>query len=119
MKEQIENLMRSLGVSEQEAISILEMDKEIDRGAKLFSLDPEAEKEAKKARQVERKKPTVFDSTKKKKPENASKQNLIEIMRGSLEENGASEIAVANPEREFSFVFEGVHYKVVMSVPRK
>lgn len=57
MTEQVRKLMTTLGISEEEAQDILNADKEIDRGAKLFSLNKEAEKESKKARQGDRKKP--------------------------------------------------------------
>ena len=95
-------------------------DKEIDRGAKLYSLDKEAEKESKKARQGDRKKPMVckFDSSKKTKPANESKSNIVSNVVSTLKQMGATEINLTNPEREFTFKMEGVKYKFVLSVPR-
>lgn len=117
---QVKKLMDTLDITEAEALEILNADKEIDRGAKLYSLDKEAEKEAKKARQVDRKKPMVckFDTSKKTKPVNESKSAIVSNMIASLEQMGAGDVAVANPEREFTFKMGDVKYKVVLSVPR-
>ena len=48
--------MKALGMSDEEIADVLRTDKEIDRGAKLFELDPELEAGAKKARRADRKK---------------------------------------------------------------
>jgi hypothetical protein len=54
MEEKIQKLMKSLNISREEAIDIIEEDKRIDKGEKLYELDPELEKGAKKARQADR-----------------------------------------------------------------
>lgn len=120
MTEQIKKLMKTLNITEQEAQEILNADKEIDRGAKLYGLDKEAEKESKKARQVDRKKPMVckFDSSKKKKPANESKATIVSNVVATLEQMGATDVTIANPEREFTFTMGDVKYKFVLSVPR-
>ena len=41
MEEKIAKLMKSLGISREEAIELMEEDKRIDRGEKLNELDPE------------------------------------------------------------------------------
>ena len=41
MNKEIEKLMKTLDISEEEAREIIEADKEIDRGAKLFELSDE------------------------------------------------------------------------------
>ena len=59
--------------TEAEALDIIETDKRIDRGEKLFELTKEQEKAAKQARQAPRA-PTVYKFTqreKKAKPEKA------------------------------------------------
>ena len=120
MTEQVKKLMKTLNVSEQEAMEILNADREIDRGAKLYSLDKEAEKESKKARQCDRKKPMICksDSSKKKNPANESKSAIISNVISALEQMDATEITIANPEREFTFKMGDVKYKFVLSVPR-
>lgn len=120
MANTVENLMKVLGCTEQEAKQILEDDKKIDRGEKLFELTPEQQKASKKARQTGTKKKTVynFDVSKRKRKENPDKAFLIEIFKKTLESQEATNIEVINPEREMVFSFNDVGYKIVLSVPR-
>ena len=120
MANTIENLMKVLGCSEEEAKQILSDDKKIDRGEKLFELTPEQQKASKKARQTGTKKKTVysFDTSKRKRKENPDKAFLIEIFKKTLESQEATNIEIINPEREMSFEFNNVRYKIVLSVPR-
>ena len=120
MANTVENLMKVLGCSEEEAKQILADDKKIDRGEKLFELTPEQQKTSKKARQTGTKKKTVysFDTSKRKRKENPDKAFLIEIFKKALESQEATNIEVMNPEREMSFNFNDVVYKIVLSVPR-
>ena len=115
MENQIEKLMKSLGISREEAIELMEEDRRIDRGEKLYELDPELEKGAKKARQADRKK-TEVKREKKPKPEKAE---LCSAMMDGLRELGLDEFNIINPEREFEFHKDGVRYKVILSCPRK
>lgn len=111
--------MAQLGLTREEAIQLIADDVAIDKGAKLFSLTPEQEKEAKKARQAERK-PTVynFDTSKRKRAENPDKRFLIENLAGVLEALDGSDVNVTNPEREIIFFYKGTKYKIVLSAPR-
>lgn len=102
------------GIPSEEWEGILATDKEIDRGAKLFELDPELEKGAKKARQADRK-PTERKPREKK--EDADKQTLLNALFSSILPMCDS-YEVVNAEREFSFTFRGKKYKVVLSCPR-
>ena len=52
MEKQIEKLMSALHCTREEAIEVIEADKKIDKGEKLFELSPELEAGAKKARQA-------------------------------------------------------------------
>ena len=112
MEELIQNHMRILGISREEAIQLIEDDKKIDRGEKLFELPPELEKGAKKARCVasaDRKKSTA----KREKKVDDDKRHLINHFTEGLEN-----VNVINPEREFEFFYNGKKYKLVLSVPR-
>lgn len=121
MANTVENLMKVLGCSEEEAKQILSDDKKIDRGEKLFELTPEQQKASKKARQTGTKKKTVysFDTSKRKRKENPDKAFLIEIFKKALESQEVTSIEIINPEREMAFDFNGTGYKIVLSVPRK
>jgi hypothetical protein len=120
MNAQIEKLMKTLDISEEEALEVLESDRRIDKGEKLFELTKEQAKASKDARSIDRK-PTVykFDTSKRPKKENPSKQALIEILTKALSDYGVDSLEVTNPEREFGFSLDGVKYKIVMSCPRK
>lgn len=112
MEELIQNHMRILGISREEAIQLIEDDKRIDRGEKLFELPPELEKGAKKARCVasaDRKKSTA----KREKKVDDDKRHLINHFTEGLEN-----VNILNPEREFEFFYNGKKYKLVLSVPR-
>ena len=114
--------MNLLKISREEAIQLIEDDKRIDKGEKLFSLTPEQEKASKKARSTGRKPKTTvykFDTTKRKKPENKNKSDLISVITGALTEHGAENLELINPEREFTFTMDGTKYKIVLSLPRK
>ena len=114
--------MNLLKISRDEAIQLIEDDKRIDKGENLFSLTPEQEKASKKARSAGRKPKTTvykFDTTKRKKPENKNKSDLISVITGALTEHGAENLELINPEREFTFTMDGTKYKIVLSLPRK
>lgn len=118
----IERNMELLDISREEATQMLEDDKRIDKGEKLFTLTPEQEKASKKARQADRKKKTTvykFDTSKRKKPENKGKQAIITALTKSVENLGAENLDVTNNEREFFFELNGTKYKIVLSMPRK
>lgn len=118
----IERNMKILDISREEATQMLEDDKRIDKGEKLFTLTPEQEKASKKARQADRKKRTTvykFDTFKRKKPENKGKQNIVNALTSAVENLGAENLDVTNNEREFFFELDGTKYKVVLSMPRK
>ena len=114
--------MKLLKISREEAIQLIEDDKRIDKGEKLFSLTPEQEKASKKARSAGRKPKTTvykFDTTKRKKPENKNKSDLISVITNALTDHGAENLELINPEREFTFTMDGTKYKIVLSLPRK
>ena len=114
--------MNLLKISRDEAIQLIEDDKRIDKGEKLFTLTPEQEKASKKARSAGRKPKTTvykFDTTKRKKPENKNKSDLISVITSALTEYGAENLELINPEREFTFTMDGTKYKIILSLPRK
>ena len=115
MEEKIQKLMKSLNISREEAIEVMEEDKRIDRGEKLYELDPELEAGAKKARQADRKQ-TTTKREKKPKPE---KEEICSAMMDGLRALGVEDFEIINPEREFIFHKDGTKYKVTLACPRK
>ena len=119
MSKQIEAL-RKLGLTDAEIEQVLADDKRIDKGEKLFELTAEQEKASKQARKADRA-PTVYklDNTagKRSKKANTDKAFLIDLLIRSLPPHGVG-IEVVNPEREFTFTYNGTKYKIVLSAPR-
>ena len=104
--------MRAQGYTEEEIEDMLKADREIDRGADLFPLDPELEKGAKNARRADR-----TDTPKKAvRPEDPDKRKIILLLASAL--GCVRTEDVINPEREFTFLWNGKKYKVVLSCPR-
>lgn len=68
----------------------------------------------------EKKTPTVykFDTKKRTRKENPTKQDLIKCVESALTEFGATDLEITNKEREVVFFVNGVKYKIVLSAPR-
>ena len=114
MEEKIQKLMKSLNISREEAIELMEEDKRIDRGEKLYELDPELEKGAKKARQADRK----ANTTKREKKPKPEKAEICSAMMDGLRELSVEDFQITNEEREFIFFRNGTKYKVTLACPR-
>ena len=109
--------MRAQGYTKEEIEDMLKADREIDRGADLFPLSADLEKGAKKARRADRT-DTPKKAVRERKP-NEDKRILLEQLVNAI---GGSPIhaqcEITNQEREFLFTYNGIKYKVVLSVPR-
>ena len=114
MTDRQKQALRKCGIPEAEWAELEATDKRIDRGEKLFELDPELEAGAKKARQADRK-PTERKPREKK--QDADKETLLNALFSAILPMCES-CEIANAEREFSFTFRGRKYKVVLSCPR-
>lgn len=116
--ERIQNLMKRLGISEAEARDLLEDDKAIDKGEKLFELTAEQKQVAKQVTRADNKPRSA--PTKREKVSDPVKLGLIELFTEVLKEQPmCNSVEIANPEREFLFMWAGKKYKVTLSCPRK
>ena len=106
----------SLGLSEEEVADVIESDKRIDKGEKLFELPKELEKGAKKARNAGNCNGYTKPTNREKKVDN-DKRFLIETLELALSPF-AENVEIANPEREMTFTHNGKKYKIVLSCPR-
>lgn len=115
----VEELMKTLNCSEEEAKDIIETDKAIDRGANPFPLTPEQEAVEKKMRQADRKKEKVPRKVERKA--DADKKYLIEAIEEMLScsDVQAEDVIITNPERQIDFVYNDKKYRIVLSAPRK
>jgi hypothetical protein len=116
-------LMR-LGMSEMAALDVIDADHEIDRGIRQeFDLDEETEKMAKKyANATTKKKPTVYEFTKRERKANPTKAGIISELAKFLEE--ASEYAtenveITNKERQIAFAIGDDKFELTLVQKRK
>ena len=112
--------MRAQGYTEEEIADMLKCDKEIDRGADPFPLDPELEAGAKKARRADR-----TDTPKKaERKADDDKRYLIKTIACHLCDDDdprwgeVVDLEVTNHERQIDFVFNGRKMRLVLSAPR-
>lgn len=115
-KLQLHRIMENLDCDEETAKEIMETDKRIDKGEKLFELPEELEKGAKKARNAGNCKGYTKPTNREKKVDN-EKRFLIETLELALSPF-AENVEIANPEREMTFTHNGKKYKIVLSCPR-
>ena len=113
----VEKLMRVLNLTEEQALDVIECDKRIDRGEKLFELTEEQKANEKQARLTGERVATT--KTKREKKVDNQKQNIISTMVGSIINVFGVRVDVANEEREFEFELNDRKFKVVLSCPRK
>ena len=115
MKEQIK-AMQNLGMTDDEIDDVIECDKRIDKGEKLFELAETEKENSRKARQVAR---MPKPQANREKKIDVEKRFLIQCM-GEIAENLADSgtIEVINPEKEIVFVYKDRKFKIVLSCPR-
>ena len=123
-KMQMQRIMENLDCDEETAKEIMETDKRIDKGEKLFELPEELKKGAKKARNAGNCKGYTKSQKVTKKPD----EDKLEIM-GRIKDNlkywfktdgekVCSNFVTINHEREMTFEVNGKKYKIVLSCPR-
>lgn len=114
----LHRIMENLDCDEETAKEIMETDKRIDKGEKLFELPKELEEGAKKARNAGNCK-GYTKSTNREKKVDTEKREIINLIAETVEnitDNGTIEIA--NPEWELTFTKDNRKYKIVLSCPR-
>lgn len=110
--------LKNLGLSDTEVNEVLEADRKIDQGEKLFELTPDQKKAEKKARQADRT-PTIYKFTPRERKKDAEKYFLLSCVQMGLEQFAkVNNIQVVNNEREIVFNYENKKYKIVLSAPR-
>lgn len=112
-----EKALKNLGLTNKEIADVIETDKRIDKGEKLFELDKELEKGAKKARSAGN--CNGYTKANREKKVDTEKRAIIQCMTEiaeNLADNGT--VNLTNAEREFDFIYKGRKFKIVLSCPR-
>ena len=112
-KPEVLKLMKTLNISEAEALELMEEDKEIDRGAKLYELPEDRKAGAKKARRADRKKTEVH----RERKVDETKKRILDFCRIPLESAGAKVLEMKT-ETEILFEFEGASYTLKLTKHR-
>jgi hypothetical protein len=119
MEEKIKQFMKVFNVTREEAIEMIECDKAIDRGERVyFDLPKEQEKEAKKWANVGEK----TKKTEKKAPvrkENLTKSSIISEIAEFLTEKGYEMVEITNKERQIAFKVGENDYELTLVQKRK
>ena len=121
-EKKIAQLMKTLDITREEAIEVIQEDAEIDKGSTKYELTGEAAKISKKMRQADRKKTTTynFDTSKRERKVDPVKKDLIAgVAEYITQAHSASEMAITNDQRQIDFKINGVRYRIVLSAPRK
>ena len=123
-EKQLENLMSRLGCTEEEAQDVMKWDKVIDKGGRTpYDLDLAIEKAAKKmCNSRERKKPTVYEFTKRERKANPTKGGIIAELAKFLTEMSefaTESVEITNKERQISFKIGEETYEVTLVQKRK
>lgn len=115
---QILHLMKSLDITQEQAEDIIECDKRIDKGEKLFELSQE-ERQVERAMKQTRSVDAYGKTRTREKKEDTDKKAIVSVVADALQ--GAFEVAeleVGNTERELTFKVNGRKFKIVLSAPR-
>lgn len=113
----IDELSKILDITQAEVLEMLKDDERIDKGEKLFELDAELEKGAKKARQAPRSANST--PTKRERKADTDKGFLIGLIKDTLNECGEiANLTIVNQERELTFELNDRKFKIVLSAPR-
>lgn len=110
-------LMKKLNITEQEALELIEFDKDVNSGKIKDELTKEQKAVIKKMTNSSTHKKTERKPAPKKVV--AEKEKLFLKLVDDLEMNSYEEIKILNPNREVEFLFEGKKFKIVLSMPRK
>lgn len=120
---EIEKLMKTLDITREEALDIIEQDKAINKGKPTyFDLDKETEKQAKKYANVTTKKPTVYKWTTRKRKENPEKRKIINNLFDFLDKISnlyCENVQITNAERQISFKIGENDYELTLVCKRK
>ena len=117
-KKQIELLMKCLDITEQEAIQVLNDDKAIDKGEKLFEQTAEQKANSKKYTKVGIKTNKKPDNvTDKPKKIDKNKLDTFDLFVNFAKENGTVEIVKENAE--FTVLINEQKYRIKLTKARK
>ena len=119
---QKEKLMRTLGLTADEAQELMDYDNKVDHNKKTeYDLTPEQEKATRQYRQTPRA-PTNFKWTKRERKPNELKREIIARLHQFIAESwaeNAENLAISNVERQIDFTIGGENFSITLTQHRK
>ena len=116
-KAKVEEIMRLLGCTEEEAIDVIETDKIIDKGGRTkYDLPIEQEKEIRKIYAIKDRmaKDTENNKRGKVRAENVTKSTIIAELADFLTENGKENVNITNKERQIAFSIGETNFELTL-----
>lgn len=121
-EKEIQKAMKTLDLTREEAIEMLQEDEAIDHGANPHPLTAEQEKASKAARIVSTG-PRTAPVKRERKPNEDKRfiiDKLVECILCDIDNaQGNIVVDITNHERQIDFEFHGIRYRIVLSAPRK
>lgn len=107
MEEKILKLMKSLDITREEALELMEEDKEVDRMTKMSDIDNDISEEQKKAKKkysnVKKGVNAYGKTTTRELKPDENKRLIISTIAKTLEENGFENVEVTNIQKYITF----------------
>ena len=107
MEEKILKLMKSLDITREEALELMEEDKEVDRMTKMSDIDNDISEEQKKAKKkysnVKKGVNAYGKTTTRELKPDENKRLIISTIAKTLEENGFEDVEVTNIQKYITF----------------
>lgn len=116
-KAKVEEIMRLLDCTEEEAIDVIETDKIIDKGGRTkYDLPIEKEKEALKISAVKDRvaKDKSTNMRGKVRAENPTKAQIVADLADFLTENGKENVKITNKERQIAFSIGETNFELTL-----
>ena len=105
--------MKLLDISEEEAIELINADKQIDKGEKLFELSAEQKKVEKKMKNAQRAVDAYGKTRTRERKENPQKRMIINLIAETLRDcSECSNINVENIEKIITFSIGEDNFKI-------
>lgn len=119
----LDHYMNVMQCDENEALSVWEHDRQVDKGADPYPLNGEQKKVAQKYTKAGvRKMPTAYKFTQRERKENATKAGLIQEFFQFLTENSEFDVKnceITNKERMIAFAIGEERYEITLTQKRK
>jgi hypothetical protein len=107
MEEKILKLMKSLDITREEALELMEEDKEVDKMTKMSDIDNDISEEQKKAKKkysnVKKGVNAYGKTTTRELKPDENKRLIISTIAKTLEENGFENVEVTNIQKYITF----------------